>query len=162
MGRQSDIKHIFENERVRSFVFWFAGFVLLDQIAKIFAFRFTNEAHYIVVIGERILGVQLFKNYDFAFSVPIPTSLIFFIYFVVLALILVYVKKNFSEFDIKSFWAWTLILSGALSNIVERVITSYVKDFIFIYGGGIFNFADFYILFGIVVLLYVEFSRKKL
>lgn len=162
MGRQSDIKKIFQNERVRSFVFWFTGLLLLDQLAKFFAFRFISEPGYLSLSAERIIGMQLFKNFDFAFSLPLPQTLIFIIYAVVLVMISSYVKKNFNLFDAKSFLAWTFIISGAISNIVERVITGYVKDFFYIIGGGIFNFADFYILFGIALLFYVEFRREKL
>ncbi len=162
MGRQSDIKNIFQNERVRSFVFWFTGLALLDQILKFFAFRFVSEAHHVFLNGERIVGLQLFKNYDFAFSLPLPQILIFVIYAVVLAVIFRYIKNHFNSFDAKSFLAWTFIVCGAVSNIVERVVTGYVKDFIYIIGGGIFNLADFYILFGIALLFYVEFRREKL
>ena len=58
MGRQSVIKDIFKNERVRSFVFWFTGLVLLDQIIKFVVFRFVSEARHVVLNEERILGIQ--------------------------------------------------------------------------------------------------------
>ena len=162
MGRQSVIKDIFKNERVRSFVFWFTGLVLLDQIIKFVVFRFVSVARHVVLNEEQILGIQLLKNFDFAFSLRVPEPIIFLIYIVVLAVMLIYIKNNFRTFDAKSILAWTFIVSGAISNIVERVIFGYVKDFIYIVGGGIFNFADFYILFGIALLFYIEFRREKL
>lgn len=162
MGRQSVIKDIFKNERVRSFVFWFTGLVLLDQIIKFVVFRFVSVARHVVLNEEQILGIQLLKNFDFAFSLRVPEPIIFLIYIVVLAVMLIYIKNNFRTFDAKSILAWTFIVSGAISNIVERVIFGYVKDFIYIVGGGIFNFADFYILFGIALLFYIEFRREKI
>ncbi|MCC7356148.1 MAG: signal peptidase II [Candidatus Doudnabacteria bacterium] len=135
---------------------------MLDQIIKFVVFRFVSVARHVVLNEEQILGIQLLKNFDFAFSLRVPEPIIFLIYIVVLAVMLIYIKNNFRTFDAKSILAWTFIVSGAISNIVERVIFGYVKDFIYIVGGGIFNFADFYILFGIALLFYIEFRREKI
>lgn len=161
MGRQSDIKNIFQNERVRSFVFWFVGLVVLDQLIKFLAFHYLKSSLYFFVSDERVLGLQLFKNYNFAFSLPLSQVIIFLIYGIVLAVLIWYVKKNFNVLNAKSFFAWTLILGGAISNILERIVSGYVKDFIFLLGGGIFNFADFYILLGIAILFFIELNRKN-
>ncbi len=162
MKSYETLKTIFKNERLGSFVFWFGILVFVDQLAKYFAFRFIKTESVISVSDVSLFGLQLYKNYDFAFSLPVLFPVIIGIYLVVLFVIFRYVWKNFTKFDSRSFVAWVFILSGALSNVVERIFFGYVKDFVYILGGGIFNFADFYILFGIVLLFSLEFRRKKL
>jgi signal peptidase II len=51
--------------------------------------------------------------------------------------------------------AWTLVVVGALSNIADRLMFGYVRDFIQV-GSGYLNFADFYILIGVGLLLFYE------
>ncbi len=156
------LQTFFQNERLRSFVFWFTLLIACDQIIKCFVFRLVDHSLYAHVGQVNVVGVQLFRNYNFAFSIPIAQPYIFLVYGIVLAVIVRYVVKTFNEFDYTSLLAWTLILAGAFSNIVERILTGYVKDFVYVLGGGIFNFADFFILSGILLLLFVELRNKKL
>ncbi len=129
-----------ENESKMSltFVFLFLVFMGIDQLTKIWAAR-------------------IFKNVNFAFSIPLPVVAMFAIYFIVLAMIFYYVFKHNREFSKITTLAWTLIFAGAICNIVERIILGYVRDWIYI-TSGIFNLADVYIIAGVVILL---FSKKK-
>jgi lipoprotein signal peptidase len=102
---------------------------------------------------------QVFRNYQFAFSTPVPLPLMYLIYAVILFLIVWYVATHYHKFTPSESLAWVLILAGAVSNIGERSFTGYVKDFIYLFS-GVFNFADFYILFGIVLLFIVRGKLK--
>jgi lipoprotein signal peptidase len=93
-----------------------------------------------------------FLNYNFAFSLPLPKGLIFFTYAIILIFICAYFFKNFRKFRSLEFFGWILIFSGAVSNIGERIVLGYVRDYIYILN-GIFNLADGYIILGILVLL---------
>ena len=60
--------------------------------------------------------------------------------------------------------AWVMILSGACSNVTERIVLGYVKDWIYItrFGlTGIYNLAAGYILIGIVLLLLLPKLQVK-
>ena len=116
------------------FVFLFIALVGLDQITKYFA-------------------KKIFENHKFAFSLPMPMLLIYFIYFVVLGAIVIYCKNNYRNFSSLQITAWILIFSGALSNISERFVLGYVRDWIYILT-GIFNLADFCILLGVIILFF--------
>jgi signal peptidase II len=118
-------------------VFLFVLLVLLDQFVKHFAHN-------------------IFRNYVFTFSLPVPEVLIYVIYVLVLAAIIYYLSKNYKKLPRLSKVAWTLILAGAASNIFERIILGYVRDFIYITfyrWTGIYNLADFFIIAGIIILL---------
>jgi len=64
-------------------------------------------------------------------------------------------------------WGLVLIIAGALSNIIDRGINNYVLDFIYLHYKDFywpaFNFADIYITFGVLMILYQvlkEFNKK--
>ena len=54
-------------------------------------------------------------------------------------------------------WGLLFIISGAISNISDRILNSYVVDFIYLYYNNFywpaFNFADIYITIGIMIVL---------
>ena len=62
-------------------------------------------------------------------------------------------------------WALTLILGGALGNVIDRAIHGYVVDFIQVHAGGwyfpAFNVADSAISIGAVMLVLDELRRVR-
>ncbi len=122
---------IYKSKRCLPFVFLFL--IGLDQAAKFFS---TN----------------IYRNYNFAFSLPVPTVAMYLIYSLVVGAIVFYLAKNYFLLSLPALIGWTLILAGAVSNIGERVALGYVRDFIYILN-GIFNLADAYIIMGILILI---------
>ena len=55
-------------------------------------------------------------------------------------------------------WGLTLIIAGAISNIMDRVINKYVLAFIYLHYSEFywpaFNLADIYITLGVLIILY--------
>ncbi len=120
--------------RYKNILLWL-GLIGVDQLAKYWAVSYGH----------------VFRNYQFAFSTPLPVPLMYFIYAVILGIIVWYVWTHYKRFTPLESLAWVAIAAGAISNIGERILNGYVKDFIYLFS-GVFNFADFYILFGIVLL----------
>jgi signal peptidase II len=62
-------------------------------------------------------------------------------------------------------WALTLILGGALGNVIDRAIHGYVVDFIQVYAGRwyfpAFNVADSAITIGAILLILDELRRVR-
>ena len=119
--------------------------ILIDQLAK-------RQA------------ANIFYNANFAFSVPLPVWLMYVIYFTVLVSIVLYLRKNFHQLNLASWLAWLLIVAGAVANVGERIILGYVRDFIYVHVlnlTGIYNLADFYIIIGIILLVFMPTSAKK-
>lgn len=54
-------------------------------------------------------------------------------------------------------WGFLLIISGAVSNIVDRALNNYVIDFIYLHYKDFywpaFNFADIYISVGVLIII---------
>ena len=68
-------------------------------------------------------------------------------------------KKKFEKL------AYFLIIIGAISNILDRAINTYVVDFILLhyknYYWPAFNLADIYITIGIIVLIMSFFNKSE-
>ena len=62
-------------------------------------------------------------------------------------------------------WALTLILGGAIGNVIDRLLHGYVVDFIQVHAGGwyfpSFNVADSAITLGAVLLIWDELRRVR-
>ncbi len=98
------------------------------------------------------LAENKFLNFQFAFSLPVGAGVMFFLYALILVLILNYCLKHYSQFTKIEWLAWLAIFAGALSNIIERIVLGYVRDWIYILN-GVLNLADFYIIAGVIILL---------
>tara|TARA_B100001057_G_scaffold131747_1_gene131002 strand:+ start:70 stop:522 length:453 start_codon:yes stop_codon:yes gene_type:complete len=61
--------------------------------------------------------------------------------------------------------AYFFVIIGALSNIIDRLINSYVVDFVLIHYENLywpaFNLADIYITIGIIMLIMSFFIKSK-
>jgi signal peptidase II len=137
--------------------FVFAFLVFLDQVLK-----------YMI----RSTGGFYICNPGVAFGLP------FFWMFIFLGIFsLIFLALNFKsmlsklrsiailKFPIKNltkphFFGFFLILSGAISNIVDRVRFGCVIDFIDIRVWPVFNFADIYITIGSVIVFWGIFRSK--
>ena len=70
--------------------------------------------------------------------------------------------------DLLEKWGLFIIISGALSNIIDRIINGYVIDFIYLHISNFywpaFNFADIYISIGILMVIIniiIKFKKNK-
>ena len=72
-----------------------------------------------------------------------------------------YLMKSAS--DTFEEWSLLIIISGALSNIIDRIFNGYVIDFIYFhykyFFWPAFNFADIYITIGIIMIV-INILRK--
>ena len=72
-----------------------------------------------------------------------------------------YLMKSAS--DTLEEWSLLIIISGAISNIIDRIFNGYVIDFIYFHYKDFFwpafNFADIYITIGIIMLV-INILRK--
>ncbi len=105
----------------------------------------------------KCLAPNVFRNYQFAFSLPVPFLIMYVIYTLAFGGIVYYVAIRRNLFSAVEKLAWVLILTGAALNIGERIALGYVRDFVYITffrWTGIYNLADGYIIAGMVLLLF--------
>jgi len=122
-------------------------FLCLDQILKYFARVNPDFTYY---IWKPWFGWELFLNKGIAFSLPFPNWLIILITPVLLLLLFAWSreKKRGQWFQ----FGVCLIVAGAISNFVDRVLWGATVDYLRVLT-GVINLADCMIVIGAVFLL---------
>lgn len=148
MQNKFSYQHILD-KRTFSVLLFFLFYVLLSLSA------FTLNVLVFKIFSMPESGfafIEPFKNFYFAFSLPLPVPVMFILYAVVVSILLNFVITNWKSFNFLAKFSWILIFSGATVNILERIILGYVRDYFHILY-GYFNLADVYISFGLVFIL---------
>ena len=126
--------------------------VILDQVSKWFAFQYKPSFD---VIGE-FLRIQYIENTGTIFGLLENSNFIFMILsFVLCFIIAIYMKLKVPKKSYKEK-CFTLILTGGIGNLIDRIFRGFVIDFISLKYVGIFNLADMFIVIGVIVLLILE------
>jgi len=128
-------------------------FAFLDQISKYFVLKYLNSPQFLLEYSE---------NMGIAFGIPMPKI---FLTFGSLLLVFVIIYFNFKELYMKkplSRIALSLIVGGAIGNIIDRFTHGFVVDFIAIWKWPNFNLADSFITVGIllIIVFYAKIKRS--
>ncbi len=141
-----------------------------DQATKLVAQQLLEPDSVIKLLGDTI-RLQLANN-EGAFlgmGSSLPTEWRFWIFTVsvAIALFILFIYYLFSKsLSRLSYLALSLIISGGLSNLIDRIIyKGVVVDFLNIGIGnfrtGILNIADIVITLGIILMLYASLTRER-
>lgn len=146
--------------------YWITGLSLLafDLVTKQFSQHFLHENSQSII--PEFFDLTLAFNEGVAFSLPIPRflqiliTLAFFIYFFIWAL------ENFTKLSKGEKWGSVLLVSGAIGNFIERVISGQVTDFLSLHYGNlfyfpIFNIADILIFLGVCAWILGRFFKPE-
>ena len=142
------------------FSFIFIFLILIDQSSKYFFEHFlsTQKIHLI----EDFLVLSFVKNTGIAFSFPIEGIVLKVLTIALIIGIWVYYFRYETYKNLLlTKWAYVLILSGAISNGLERVFVGSVTDFIGVKYFAIFNFADIFISVGAFLLFVIYFKYER-
>jgi len=144
--------------------------LLLDQASKWMAVTHI-EAHQILSVIPGFFSLVLVKNRGMAFGIFSQTRSGFYYYFLLFTTIGAIGVILFFFFWIKKSKKWltvglSLILGGALGNLVDRVRLGYVIDFLDFFLKGYhwpaFNVADSAVTVGTFWLLFNIIQGKKI
>jgi len=139
--------------------------IIVDFITKKIVFNYLSLNSFLSIIN--FLDLTHIHNYgiSFGFFSGLISPWIIIIISSAVTILLVYMMIKTSNIIEK--WGLVLIIAGALSNIIDRGINNYVLDFIYLHYKDFywpaFNFADIYITFGVLMILYQvlkEFNKK--
>lgn len=137
-----------------------AVIIIIDQLSKYYMVQFLNNGIVYPIIGN-ILELTFVKNKGAAFGVLQNQTVFFVIITIMVSIALIYLLITVSgQFYIKL--SLSMILGGAIGNLIDRVRLGYVVDFIHISHWPVFNIADMCIVFGSTILaIYVFFNEKS-
>ncbi len=125
-----------------TFGFWFfCSLVIFDQLTK---FLFNKFAPSIIFLNSKLI-----------FDITAPQYIVIVLYIFVITFVF-----YFTYFSKKINPALgVMILAGGISNFFDRVYFGQVIDFIHI-GSAVFNIADFYIIFALLILIFKNNLNK--
>ena len=137
---------------------------LIDQVSKYYIiniFEFQNEAIYL----SSFLNLQLIWNEGIAFGLlsfenDLYYNSITFVIIIVISILLFLIKNN----DQYSYF-YSMIVGGALGNLIDRIRYSSVPDFIDFHISNfhwfVFNIADIFVSLGVICLIIAEIFFNK-
>lgn len=137
--------------------------IMVDQASKLLITNYFEAGESLTIINN-FFRLFYIKNTGAAFGFLMNST---FILILITILLLIYLiielKKNINNGFISL--SLSLIISGALGNLIDRVFRGYVVDFIsfilFNKEMAIFNVADAFITIGVVILLIYIFKEGK-
>jgi len=132
---------------------------------------FKKKLFLFLALGSLILvSDQLFKtlirlndgfyicNPNIAFGIKIPDILFWIFWCGIILLLFYFLIKNFLSSNALYI---IFILSGAISNLIDRIWQGCVIDFINLAFWPIFNLADFFITLGAIMLIITYLKIKR-
>ncbi|MFA4941662.1 MAG: signal peptidase II [Patescibacteria group bacterium] len=138
-----------------------AIFFITDRYLKSLALNSAGNAPF-KLIGD-IFSFHFVANSYISFSLPLRGWLINFIILLIIGLLtyyIFYLILNKKEQKIEIILL-TLVLFGAISNILDRFIYGYVVDYLELRYFTVFNLADIMISGGVFVLLFNNLKGGK-
>ncbi len=125
--------------------------LLIDQTIKYFMRTNPNFSFYLL---KPWLGLEFFQNPGIAFSIPLQNSLIIFLTPFIILYLIVWLQKQRNKPDVfLKITGSILIISGAVSNYVDRILFNYTIDYLRILN-SVINLADISIILGVMLLLW--------
>ena len=140
---------------------------ILDRLSKIIIIKLSEPQ------GELNISVTSFINFNLTWNEGIAFGLLSFddkfyynlitLLIVLITLIIIWLANKAKGIEKLSF---LMIVGGSLGNIFDRIYYSSVLDFIDIsvnnFHWFIFNVADIFISIGVILLIILEFFKKKI
>lgn len=143
------------------FFYWLTIFSLfiVDRLSKVYILQKSSLISSVVTqTGDDFLSFYLNKN--LAFSLPIATWILWPLLLVIVAWLLFFTWQMYRQKQM-IFLPLSLIILGAVSNILDRLLYGGVVDFINIWQFPVFNLSDVYITVGVLCLLFFELKKQK-
>ncbi|MBS3741801.1 MAG: signal peptidase II [Candidatus Cloacimonetes bacterium] len=157
--------------KLKNFFLTFIFFLTLDQISKILI-----RSHYTIGESKKIIG-SFFKftrveNPGAVFGITVGRANFNYYFFLLLTILAVFliIYMFISTKNMLARFAFTLVLSGAIGNLIDRIAFRQVTDFLdvdffdfIIPRWYTFNVADSCIVVGVMILLiyYIFFEKEN-
>ncbi|MGB9935463.1 signal peptidase II [Thermodesulfovibrio yellowstonii] len=132
--------------------------LLIDQITKYLAIKFLSP--------DRIIKLLPFLNLVYVENTGTAFGMFKFLgsgFFIIIALVVTGFLVYMYFKDTQNWFIYSLIIAGALGNIIDRLIYGYVIDFIDLHLKNLhwpaFNVADSAISIGIVLFVYKNLKK---
>jgi signal peptidase II len=130
------------------------GLFIIDRLTKLY---FLKNSSLPGGWGEFF---SLYLNQYIAFSIPLAIIVIYVLVSVILLGLIFVWWKNFKKQHVL-YWPISLVIIGAVSNLLDRINYGAVIDFINLPFFSVFNLSDVYITSGVIWIVYFELIYKR-
>ena len=114
------------------------GLLAIDQLIK--------HGFYTHPLRAGIFGYYL--NQNFSWSLPVANVVV-----IILTVLLLFGLIFFRKSLFGPSLAWYLVGTGAVSNLIDRLVRGGVVDYIYLPYGCVINLADILIIAGVILIL---------
>ncbi len=136
-----------KNKKIKLMIFLIIIFLLLDQLSKILAINFNN-----LKLG--FIQIENVYNDGIAFGMNSGNLSNAILVFLVICIIINFVYNQKEKLDNKTAIALSMVISGGIGNLIDRIFRGGVFDFIKIWNFPVFNLADCFIVVGWILLIW--------
>lgn len=131
-------------------------FFILDRIAKKLFLKG-------ILVYKKIgpFNFYLYKNYKMILGIPFANIFLRIVICLIVVFLIYKLKKAYLQKEVVPLIALTLIIVGAISNILDQFVDGFVVDYINLGPWSIFNLADLMIWLGIAILIVKYFKIRS-
>ncbi|MBP0979759.1 MAG: signal peptidase II [Oscillospiraceae bacterium] len=157
------MKNIINNSKKYILFLLMPVLILLDQIIKFLAENILSRYDTVAIVSS-VFHLTYVKNYGAAFGI-LQNKKIFLIIITSIILVGTIVFLIFNKINNSVFlWSLSLIISGGVGNLIDRIIKGYVVDYIDfrLINFAVFNLADSFVCIGVFLFfIYMIFIEPK-
>jgi len=127
----------------------------LDQLTKYLIPQLISPGESVIII-KNFFYITLVHNTGIAFGLFKNQTAIFIIISIVTIVLIFFsilLRRKYREIHKSELFAFSLILAGAVGNLIDRLRFGYVVDFLDFRIWPVFNIADSAITVGIILIL---------
>ena len=121
-------------------------------------FFYTKKSFFIIY---NFFELEFQKNTGVAFSIPVNKWLLYVLIIIILLFLINLLVRAYQRKNIYPVVSLTLVIVGALSNLIDRLKYGFIIDYVQVWILPIFNIADLMIVGGVCLLLWRNFFKKK-
>lgn len=136
-----------KNKKIKLMIFLVIIFLLIDQLSKILAINFNN-----LKLG--VIQIENAYNDGIAFGMNSGNLSNAILVFLVICIIINFVYNQKEKLDNKTAVALSMVISGGIGNLIDRIFRGGVFDFIKIWNFPVFNLADCFVVVGWILLIW--------
>lgn len=122
--------------------------IIVDQLSKFLITKYVPEK-----VGNDYVAIEIVTNTGMAFGFGSGNTKNIILTFLVIFIIMSFLRKQKNEIDTKTAIAISLVLGGGISNLIDRFFRDGILDFIKIWIMPNFNIADLCIVIGWILLI---------
>lgn len=132
----------------------------IDQLTKLYVISHMKLGESITVVPH-IFSITYAENPGGAFRILAHQTPLFIAIGLLLVIGVVAALLYLPKRDVKLTLSLGILTGGVLGNLIDRVRTGYVTDFLDFHIWPVFNFADIFIFIGIFLLFLILISPRR-